>query len=211
MKVLIAEDHLDSQRLLETMLRRWGHEVVSTSDGNQAWEALQQQNAPSLLILDIMIPGIDGIEICRRLREKRGASPLYIILLTAKAGREQIVEGLQAGADDYITKPFNVDELRARISVGARVVELQSNLTARVAELENALQSVRQLQGLLPICSYCKSIRDDKNYWQKVETYLAEHSDAQFSHSICPACYDKFVKPELEELAEKKKRKAKQP
>src|SRR5437868_12426918 len=105
MRVLIAEDHLDSRRLLEAMFGKWGYEVASTADGDEAWAALEKPDAPSLLILDVMMPGIDGIEICRRLRKERGSLPLYIILLTAKAAQEQIVEGLEAGADDYITKP----------------------------------------------------------------------------------------------------------
>jgi phosphoserine phosphatase RsbU/P len=126
--------------------------------------------------------------------------PPYLILLTAKGRREDIITGLKAGANDYVTKPFDREELRARVQVGARIVELQHSLADRVHALEEALARVKQLQGLLPICSYCKKIRDDQNYWQQVENYISRHSEAQFSHSICPGCYEQLVKPELDQL-----------
>ena len=200
MKVLIAEDDTVSRRLLEATLIRWGYEVVVASDGVEAWEALQSDGAPSLAILDWMMPGLDGLEVCRRIRKMPSSTPPYLILLTAKGGREDLVTGLEAGANDYVTKPFNREELRARVQVGVRMVELQQHLADRVRALEEALARVKQLQGLLPICSYCKKIRDDQNYWQQVESYIAEHSQAQFSHSICPDCYEKLVKPELDHL-----------
>jgi DNA-binding response OmpR family regulator len=166
----------------------------------EAWEALQGDDAPSLAILDWMMPGMDGLELCRRIRKMPNSTPPYLILLTAKGRRADLVTGLEAGANDYVTKPFNREELRARVQVGVRMVELQQNLADRVKALEEALARVKQLQGLLPICSYCKKIRDDQNYWQQVESYIAEHSQAQFSHSICPDCYEKLVKPELDQL-----------
>ena len=175
MRVLIAEDDAVSRRILETLLQRWGYEVTTTGDGDAAWDALQQTDAPSLAILDVMMPGIDGLEICRRLRESPLTMPPYIILLTAKHGVEEIVKGIEAGADDYLTKPYNRDELRVRVQVGARIVELQTKLAERVAQLEAALEHVRQLQGILPICSYCKRIRNDSDYWQTVEGYIADH------------------------------------
>ncbi len=199
MRILIAEDDMVSRRVLEVTLQKWGHEVVVTCDGAEAWTALQREDAPSLAILDWMMPGMDGVELCRQARQRGGSlASLYIILLTAKGTKEDIVSGLDAGADDYLTKPFDRDELRARVRVGARVLELQSSLTNRLQELEDALSQVNQLQGILPICSYCKSVRDDQNYWQRVESYISDHSEARFSHSICPDCYETTVKPQLE-------------
>jgi len=205
MKILIAEDDPVSRRLLQAILVRWGYDVAVARDGIEAWEMLKGEDAPKLAILDWMMPGIDGVTICRKIRGMQKSQPIYIILLTAKGNKEDIVEGLQAGADDYVTKPFDRDELRARVCVGERVIQLQSELADRVRELENALSHVRRLQGLLPICSYCKKIRDDKNYWRQVEEYISERSEAEFSHSICPDCYEKIVKPQLEQLKRRKK------
>jgi response regulator RpfG family c-di-GMP phosphodiesterase len=110
------------------------------------------------------------------------------------------VAGLDAGADDYVTKPFDREELRARVSTGQRIVELEERLADRVQELERALKEVKALSGLLPICAYCKRIREGEDYWQAVENYIEHHSDAHFSHGVCPDCYERIVKPELEKL-----------
>lgn len=204
MKILIAEDDLVSRSVLQATLERWGYEVIATSDGSEAWTALQGEDPPSLAVLDWMMPELDGLEVCRRVRANTHNLPVYIILLTARGSREDLVSGLEAGADDYVTKPFNRDELRARLNVGVRVVQLQRSLATHVRELQMALSSVKQLQGLLPICMYCKSIRNDDNYWQRVENYISEHSDAKFSHSICPSCYEKIVKPEIDKFEKKR-------
>lgn len=197
MRVLIAEDDGVSRRLLAVSLRQWGYEVVEACDGDEAWDQLGKPNAPNLAILDWMMPGIGGLELCRRVREAASPSPAYLILLTARADRADIVEGLSAGANDYITKPFHREELRARVQCGKRTVDLELSLAQRVRELEEALSRVRVLQGLLPICSYCKKIRDDSNYWQRVEEYITQHTDAVFSHGICPDCYKQIAAPRL--------------
>ena len=202
-KILIAEDDKVSCRLLESTLVRWGYEVVVTRTGVEAWEALKQTDAPRLAILDWMMPGIDGPEVCRRVRRIETATPCYIILLTAKGSKADIVEGLSNGANDYITKPFDRDELHARVQVGATVIGLQQSLAERVSELESALAHVKLLQGILPICSYCKHVRDDHNYWQTVESYVTRHSEARFSHSICPGCYDSVVRPQISAFQER--------
>ena len=136
-----------------------------------------------------MMPELDGPEVCRRVRRELPLANMYLMLLTARESRGDLVAGLDAGADDYITKPFDAEELRARVQVGVRVLTLQKSLAERVEELQAALSNVKQLRGLLPICSYCKRIRGDDQYWQQLEGYIAEHSDAQFSHGICPTCY----------------------
>ncbi|HXG89863.1 MAG TPA: response regulator [Vicinamibacterales bacterium] len=198
--VLVADDDAVSRTVVAAMLRKGGYDVRLANDGEQAWTALQEDQPPPLAVIDWMMPGLDGPEICRRLRTFDTPTPTYVILLTSRDASADIVAGLRAGADDYVTKPPNEDELLARVNVGARVVQLQQALADRVLRLEEALSNVKQLQGLLPICSYCKRIRDDKNYWQQVESYISVRSAVQFSHSYCPDCFDHYVKPQLDEL-----------
>jgi phosphoserine phosphatase RsbU/P len=205
MKILIADDDPVSRRLLQLTLLSWGYEALAAQDGQEAWQALQQEDGPALAILDWLMPGLDGLEVCRRVRQTPALSHLYLILLTAKGERQDIVAGLQAGANDYVTKPFNAAELQARLQVGVRMVDLQAELARRVQELEAALIQVKQLEGYLPICAYCKKIRNDDNYWQQIENYISAHSEALFTHSICPDCYQKHVEPELAELRRRKK------
>jgi CheY-like chemotaxis protein len=169
-------------------LTEWGFEVLAVADGVQALQALTDTDGPKLAILDWIMPGLDGVEVCQQLRALSTAEPVYVILLTSRDAKADIVAGLAAGANDYVTKPFDRSELQARLRVGQRVVDLQHNLAARIHELEDALAQVKQLQGLLPICSYCKKVRDDKNYWQQVEAYIGERAGVQFSHGICPDC-----------------------
>jgi sigma-B regulation protein RsbU (phosphoserine phosphatase) len=202
MRVLIAEDDPVSRRLLEATLKKFGFEVISAATGREAWTVLQGEDPPSLAILDWMMPEIDGIEICRRVRQIPTATPPYLILLTARSEKTDVVIGLDAGANDYLTKPFDPSELRARIQVGTHVLELQKVLVGRVQELEDALSQVKQLQGLLPICSYCSKIRSEENYWQRVENYLSEHAQVAFSHGICPDCYRTVVQPQLDQRSD---------
>jgi DNA-binding response OmpR family regulator len=202
MKILIAEDEAVSRRLLESILKKWGYEVVVTTNGKEAWDVLSRNEAPQLAIIDWMMPEMDGPQVCQAVRKVAKSEATYIILLTAKGEKEDIVTGLNAGADDYVTKPFNREELLARLKVGVRIIELQESLAERVKALEEALRHVKQLQGMLPICSYCKKIRNDQNYWEQVEDYVTDHTEAIFSHSVCPECHEKHIKPQLEKLAE---------
>jgi len=198
-KILLAEDDPMYARLLERLLEG-EYEVGLAHDGVEAWEALQGENPPQLAVLDWLMPRMDGIEVCRRVRQRPEMAPTYMILLTSRDHIRDILTGFTAGADDYLVKPCDPEELRARVRVGRRVVELQSALEAHVAQLQQALTSVRQLQGLLPICAYCKRIRNDENYWEQLETYLSEHSEATFSHGICPNCYQSIMKPQIESI-----------
>lgn len=200
MRILIAEDDAVSRRVLEATLEKAGYEVIVTRDGDEAWKALDGDDPPRLLVLDWMMPGLDGTEICARLRRREDGQSFYILLLTAKTQKEEIVAGLRSGADDYIAKPFHHEELKARVQSGRRLVELQQGLADRIAELEQALAEVKQLSGLLPICAYCKRIKEGKDYWEAVEKYIAGHSQAQFSHAVCPDCYEKIVKPQLDKM-----------
>lgn len=200
MKVLVAEDDPISSRILQIRLTKWGYEVTTTSNGLDALEKLTSKDAPQIAILDWMMPGIDGIEVCKRIRSSDGAQP-YIILLTANASRENIVDGLNAGADDYLAKPINDEELRARLHAGLRITQLQTALNQRLTDLEFAMSKVKQLQGLLPICSYCKTIRDDSAYWLQVQEYVSDHNHVPLAHDICPNCHVMHLQPEIDSLS----------
>jgi DNA-binding response OmpR family regulator len=190
MNVLVADDDIVPRCILQSALKEWGYDVTAVADGEQAFEVLADPSGPKLAVLDWVMPGMDGVEVCRRLRVSESSAPVYVILLTSRDAKADIVAGLAAGANDYVTKPFDRAELQARVRVGQRVVELQHNLAARIQELEEALAQVKRLQGLLPICAYCKKVRDDKNYWQQVEAYIGERAEVRFSHGICPECLE---------------------
>ncbi|MHB9097760.1 MAG: response regulator [Syntrophales bacterium] len=196
MRILIAEDDLTSRIVLSGVLKKIGHEVVEAIDGAAAWDILQRPDAPRLVILDWMMPEMHGLEVVRRVRARQTDRPPYIIMLTAKGEKADIIAGLDAGADDYLAKPFDPGELRSRIEVGQRMVEMQDALAAKIEELHRALDQIKTLRGIVPICSNCKKIRDDQGYWNQVEVYVRDHTEAEFSHSICPECR-KELYPEL--------------
>jgi len=196
MRILIADDDRFSLKLIQTVLSSDDCDMVSCGTGDEALRVLKTPPVPEIAILDWMMPGLNGIDVCRQARAIPGIST-YLILLTSRDRAEDLVTGLAAGADDYIVKPFNETELRARIAVGLRIVSLQRGLADRVADLESALARVKQLHGLLPICAYCKKVRNDQNYYEQIEGYLMKNADVKFSHGICPECFKKFAEPEL--------------
>jgi sigma-B regulation protein RsbU (phosphoserine phosphatase) len=196
-RVLVAEDHYVSRHLLERNLMNWGFTVVTAEDGEEALAILESEDAPPLAILDWMMPKMDGLEVCARVREHANRPYVYLVLLTAKSQKEEIAAGLQAGADDYVIKPFDPDELRARLTVGQRVVELERVLARKVEDLEAALSDVRKLKELLPICMYCKSVRDDQDYWHAIDEYIHLETGTDFSHGICPSCMAKLQAGDL--------------
>lgn len=185
MRVLAVEDDPVSRRILTATLERLGHEVSVAQDGQEAWERLATAPA-EVVITDWMMPGMDGLEFTRRIRARDGGGYVYVIMLTALRGRTSYLDGMAAGADDFVTKPFDKEELQARLRVAQRVLGLQ--------------REVKQLEGLLPICSYCKRIRDEANAWSQVEEYVGRRTEAQFSHGICPDCYERHLKPQLESV-----------
>ena len=182
MRILIAEDDPVSRRILAATAEKLGHEVLRAEDGVEAWDLFQTQPV-DVVITDWMMPRADGLDLCRRIRAEGRARYTYLVLLTALRGRERYLDGMDAGADDFLIKPFDRQELHARLTVASRVLGLQATLN--------------QLEGLLPICSYCKRIRDEREEWLPVESYLSRRTEAQFSHGICPACYDHHLRPQL--------------
>ncbi len=188
MRILIAEDEPVTRLTLQHALASWGYEVIAVEQGDLALERLLHSDGPRLALLDWEMPQLSGPEICQKMREQVTDQQPYLILLTSRDNSEDVVTGLKSGANDYLTKPFRRVELEARLSVGRRTVELQRHLAQRVRELEQALTQVKQLRGMLPICAWCKKVRNDQNYWLQVEEYICQHSDITFSHGICPTC-----------------------
>ncbi len=193
LRVLVADDDRMATTMLRAAIKEWRFDVTVVHDGEAAWAAMLSEH-PQIAVLDWEMPGADGPELCRRARENPETAGAYIILLTGRDGRANLIHGLGAGADDYVTKPFDRDEFRVRVQVGARVAALQQRLAERVTELEAALANVRQLEGFIAICSYCKRIRSDAQQWEQMERYISDHSHAQFSHGICPDCFEQVRK-----------------
>ena len=192
MKVLVAEDDLISRRLLCTTLEHLGHEVDAYSNGNAAWTAYEKEQVRAI-VSDWLMPRLDGLEFCRKVRAREDLEYTYFILLTANVqGKDSYMEAMQSGIDDFLAKPLDRDQIWMRLRVAERILRYAPQIS--------------QLESMLPICSYCKKIRDDNNYWQQVETYIGNKTGTSFSHSVCPACYEEVVEPQLEALRQKKKK-----
>lgn len=199
MKVLLAEDDAVARRLLGAYLEKWGYETLVAEDGNEAWSLFGRHEDIAMVVLDWMMPGLDGVALCKRIRAECRDRTVYLLLCTARNRVEDVVAGLDAGADDYVAKPLKGAELRARLRVGVRTLTLEAALHRRIRELNKALAHVKTLQGLLPICMHCKRIRNDGDTWQRIEDYLEDHADIAFSHGLCDACLETHypeVKPE---------------
>jgi phosphoserine phosphatase RsbU/P len=190
-RVLVAEDEAVTRLLLTSTLVRFGYEVVAVEDGVRAWDVLSAQNPPHLAVLDWNMPGLDGPQICERLRARQHHGYTYVLLVTAKSSKSDVVMGLSAGADDFVSKPVDPEELRARLRVGERLLKLEQSLAEQIRELQAAQEHVKQLQGMIPICMHCKRIRSQESLWEKVETYIEQRSDAKFSHALCQDCLQK--------------------
>lgn len=187
-KVLVTEDDAVSLRMLTSVLAKGGYEAQTSESCGAALSAMRKEGAPDLVIVDRLLPDGDGLEICRKYRAQPGAAMKYFIVLTVKDSKRDIVAGLAAGANDYVTKPFDGEELLARMEVGVRFIELHKALEAKIAELSTALSHVKKLQGLLPICMHCHKIRTDQKSWERIDSYISANADVRFSHGICPDC-----------------------
>jgi len=207
MRILIADDDLTSRTTLTAVLQKLGHEVAAAGDGTAALAAFESPEAPRLGILDWMMPGLHGPEVCRRIRARETDQPPYLIVLTTRGGKKDVSEGLRAGAHDYLAKPFDARELGARVEVGCRMIALQDRLNGKLRELQDAMAQIKTLRGIVPICANCKKIRDDQGFWNQVEAYVSAHSEAQFTHGLCPDCIRQLY-PGLADsyAAEQKKR-----
>src|ERR1700677_2819055 len=185
-KVLVVEDDDVSRIILRHSLERLGHEVIEAADGELGWNAWLRER-PRVVLSDWQMPGLDGLGLCRRLRAQPNLDYLYFILLT---GKDDSVrnrrDAAEAGVDDFMTKPVDMSALWMRLRVAERILKYTTQL--------------HRLEEMMPMCSYCKKIRDDSNYWQQIESYLNERTGTEISHSVCPDCYKRLVLPELEKL-----------
>ena len=185
MKILIAEDDSIGQKVARVTVERLGHDVAVAGDGEAAWESLVKHPV-HVIISDWMMPRLDGLDFCRRVRERKGREYVYFVLLTARTGRSDYLEAMDAGVDDFLAKPLKGDELHIRLRVAERILKFMGQVT--------------ELKRLLPICSYCKKVLDDKDYWHGIEHYIHTHTGADFSHGICPDCKETVVDSQIAEF-----------
>ncbi len=185
MKVLIADDDPIARAVLDAALRSLGHEAVIACDGIEAWNLYHEQKL-RVVVSDWLMPGLDGLELCRRIRATPGEYTYFILLTHLSATHTNEQQSVEAGVDDFLRKPVDPHELWKRLRVATRILEFT--------------KQVRRLESFLPICGYCKKIRDDRNYWSEIEEYISAHTGSQFSHAICPSCIEKVVRPEMEKL-----------
>lgn len=188
MQILIAEDDAVSRRLLQILLEKLGHEVRVAEEGTQAWK-LFDENPVRIVVSDWMMPGFSGLDLCRKIRNRAETDYTYFILLTARAGKQDYLAAMELGIDDFLAKPLDQAELAIRLRVAERILQFTSQ--------------IRLLKELLPICSYCKKIRDDADYWHEIETYIGKQTGSDFSHGVCPSCFEKVIAPQIEELKRK--------
>jgi CheY-like chemotaxis protein len=180
MKILLAEDDPVSVKILQITLEHYGHQVVVTSSGEEAWEAFDREPTRAILS-DWMMPGMSGLELCQKIRVRARTDYTYFILLTAiNTSRDNLRQAMDAGVDDFLKKPLDREAVMMRLRVAERIVEYTTQ--------------IRQLKELLPICMFCKRIRDDQDYWQQVESYIHTHTGSNFSHGICPECFSKQIR-----------------
>jgi DNA-binding response OmpR family regulator len=172
MKVLIAEDGGVARKILETNLKKWGYEVLATQNGAQAWGELSKSDAPSLAILDWLMPDLTGPEICKKVREIEIDKYTYIILVTARGQKDDIFEGFAAGADDYLTKPYDKQELFWRLKVGERILKLQGSLEKKTNKIEEVIGNFKLLQSMIPACKECKKIKEIESFLDNLETFV---------------------------------------
>ena len=184
--VHIVEDDKSTLGLLENLICKLGYDSRSYSDGQKAYDAFSIEK-PEIVISDWMLPGIDGLGLCQFLREHPADNYTYFILVTAqKRSRSNLEQAIDAGVDDFLNKPINSEAIWNRLRVAQRILHFT--------------QQVRQLESIIPICCYCKKVRNDSDLWEQIEHYMNERTGADFSHSICPSCMTKHVRPQLDKF-----------
>lgn len=194
MKILIAEDDGITRRILKSAVQQEGYEAIWAADGCEALRLINEQSNIDMVLLDWLMPGIEGVELLRRIKNRQNSPYIYSIMLSAKNASEDVVYGLEEGADDYITKPFHMRELISRLKAGKRIVEMKRMSEETISALRAKWDRYKGTPQMIPICSACKKIRDEDELWQHLEQYFGDRHDISFTHSICPECNEKLYK-----------------
>jgi DNA-binding response OmpR family regulator len=186
--ILVVDDDPDILNASARVLRLAGFTIYEAETGSVCLDIVREKN-PDLVLLDVILPDMSGYEVCRQIKEAEEMRRTYVILLSGKmTTSDNQSEGLEIGADGYLTRPISNRELRAHVQVFIRIIRAERERDLVIEKLEQALATIKTLSGMLPICSNCKKIRDDKGYWEEVELYVGKHSTAEFTHGICPEC-----------------------
>jgi phosphoserine phosphatase RsbU/P len=188
MKILIADDDHFSRRVLEAHLQKQNHLVVSCSSGEEALKVFQRDGSIDLVVLDWMMPGMSGLEVCREIKKDVLRPFVYVIILTTKCAASDLATALESGADDFVSKPFDPVEFEARLKVGQRTMRLQTAMLHQIRELEEAASRIERLNKMIPICPGCGKSRNDRRFWDGVREYVREHSHAELSDALCESC-----------------------
>lgn len=193
--ILVVDDNSDNLRLLAGILTGRNYKIRLAPNGERALATISKE-IPDLILLDIMMPVVDGIEVCKRLKQDRTTVGIPIIFISALNETIDKVKAFSVGGVDYITKPFKSEEVLARVQTHLALRSLQREMEKKNAELHKALDEIKVLRGFIPICASCKRIRNDKGYWEQIESYISSHSEAKFSHGCCEECAKKLY-PEI--------------
>jgi len=208
-KILVSDDDLDVLLLSATLLREQGYEVYEATTGHECLEATRAHR-PDMILLDVMLPDMTGVEVCRQIKNDEELRRAFVILVSGvRVSSEYQADGLNVGADGYMIKDMTNREFLARVSSMVRIKRVEDALREKekeqqklISELREALAEIKTLKGLIPICASCKKIRDDEGYWNQLEAYLSKHTDAVFTHSLCPECVKEW-KSEIARHTEK--------
>lgn len=198
-RILVVDDDPDILFATARILKQEGFEVISANTGNQCLEKVDKED-PDLILLDVELPDILGTEVCQKLKGSTDHEKKYIMMLSGeKISSDDQADGLDFGADGYIARPVSNRELVSRINSMVRLIRAERKSDSYILELEQAMERIKVLSGIIPICMHCKQIRDDKGYWNQLEAFIQSHSSAQFSHGICDACLEKYYPEEDDE------------
>ena len=200
--ILLVDDTPEILHTTSRLLRSAGYSVLQASSGTGCLESVRAYR-PDLVLLDVHLPDILGYEVCRRIKIDKDLRGTYVIMLSSvMVSSDHQANGLDEGADGYIIRPVSDRELLARLQSISRIIKAEHERDQVIKELQHALATIRTLRGMLPICSNCKKIRDDKGYWEEVELYVIKHTEAEFTHGICPECERLLYKDMMDEKRE---------